>query len=58
MGDAGWHVEVCSGWFRKGFIWTIEGSMQRCAPDEFVKIVFGRCEIACGGFAPDDVVNI
>ena len=39
MDDAGLHVVVCSGRFRKGFMWTIRKSMQGLAPDDFEVIL-------------------
>ena len=40
LDDPGWHGQVCSGRFCKGFILTILGSMRRCAPDDSVKVFF------------------
>ena len=46
-------MEVCSGRFRKGFLWTIRCSMmRRFAPVDFVKVLSGRCgehEEVCSG---------
>ena len=42
-------MEVCSGRCRKAFISTIRGSMWRFDRDDFVKVLFGRSEEACGG---------
>ena len=47
--DAGTHVEVCSGRFRKGFIWTMRGSMSRSASNDFVKVVSEQSGVGCGG---------
>ena len=38
LDDPGWHGEVCSGRFCKGFILTILGSMRRFALDDSVKV--------------------
>ena len=35
--------------FRKCFIWTILGSKSRFASGDFVKVLSGRCGVACGG---------
>ena len=49
LDDQGEHAEVCSGRFRKGFMWAIRGSMWRLAPDDVVKVLSGRSGSACGG---------
>ena len=47
LDDPRWHVEVCSGRVRKGFIWTMRGGMWRFAPDDVVKVLSWRCKAAC-----------
>ena len=42
-------MEVCSKRFRKGCISTIQGSIGRCAPDDFVNVLLGHSGIACRG---------
>ena len=49
LGDARKHVEVCPRRCRKGFIWTIRGSMWRFASDDFDKGLSRRPGVACGG---------
>ena len=49
--DACRHVEVCSGRCRKGFNWTMRGSLWRSAPGDFVKVLSGLCGMAYGGWS-------
>ena len=58
LDDAVWHEKVCSGRFRKGFIWTIQGSIGRFAPDDFVKVFIWTIRVGMWRCAPDDVVKV
>ena len=49
LDDTGLHVEVCSRRCRKGLIRAMRGGMWRFAPDAVVKVLSGRCGLACGG---------
>ena len=57
MDDAGWRVEVCSGRFRKGFIWTVRVGMWRFAQDDFVKVFVWTMRGDMWRFASDDFVK-
>ena len=58
LDDPGWHVGFCSGRLRKGCTWTIRGSMWRFAPDDFVKVLSGRCGVSKWRSAPDDFAKV